>query len=111
MLEDQESEFILSIFLMEAWDTVASVEEGVRRLAVGDPPSSAIVDPLVVVAHRLKGASALHGYPVVSAVALVVESAANGDANTDDIAAEEAAAEEAGETQAAVKVAKTHKRK
>jgi chemosensory pili system protein ChpA (sensor histidine kinase/response regulator) len=74
MLEDQESEFILSIFLMEAWDTVASVEEGVRRLAGGDPPSSAIVDPLVVVAHRLKGASALHGYPVVSAVALVMES-------------------------------------
>ncbi|HEX6774837.1 MAG TPA: response regulator [Methylomirabilota bacterium] len=74
MLEDQESEFILSIFLMEAWDTVASVEEGVRRLAGGDAPSSGIVDPLVVVAHRLKGASALHGYPVVSAVALVMES-------------------------------------
>ena len=47
----------------------------------------------------------------VSALALVVESAANGDANADDIAAEEAAAEEAGETQAAVKVAKPHKRK
>ncbi|HEV8226401.1 MAG TPA: hybrid sensor histidine kinase/response regulator [Methylomirabilota bacterium] len=74
MLDDQESEFILSIFLMEAWDTVASVEEGVRRLAGGDPPSAAIIDPLVVVAHRLKGASALHGYPVVSAVALVMES-------------------------------------
>jgi chemosensory pili system protein ChpA (sensor histidine kinase/response regulator) len=73
MLEDQESEFILSIFLMEAWDTVASVEDGVRRLAAGDPPSAEIVDPLVVVAHRLKGASALHGYPVVSAVALVLE--------------------------------------
>ena len=42
----------------------------------------------------------------VSALALVVESAANGDAKADDIAAEEAAAEEAGETQAAVKVAK-----
>jgi chemosensory pili system protein ChpA (sensor histidine kinase/response regulator) len=74
MLDDQESELILSIFLMEAWDTVASVEEGVRRLAGGDPPSAAIVDPLVVVAHRLKGAAALHGYPVVSAVALVMES-------------------------------------
>ena len=73
MLEDQESEFILGIFLMEAWDTVASVEDGLRRLAGGDPPSSEIVDPLVVVAHRLKGASALHGYPVVSAVALVME--------------------------------------
>ena len=73
MLEDQDSEFILSIFLMEAWDTVASVEDGMRRLEGGEPPSSGMIDPLVVVAHRLKGAAALHGYPVVSAVALVME--------------------------------------
>ena len=73
MLEDQDSEFILSIFLMEAWDTVASVEDGMRRLEAGEPPSSGMIDPLVVVAHRLKGAAALHGYPVVSAVALVME--------------------------------------
>lgn len=73
MLEDQDSDFILSIFLMEAWDTVAAVEDGIRRLAAGEPVSSGVLDPLVVVAHRLKGAAALHGYPVVSAVALVLE--------------------------------------
>src|SRR5215510_12928128 len=73
MLEDQDSEFILSIFLMEAWDTVASVEDGMRRFEGGEPPSSGMIDPLVVVAHRLKGAAALHGYPVISAVALVME--------------------------------------
>jgi chemotaxis protein histidine kinase CheA len=73
MLEDQDSEFILGIFLMEAWDTVAAVEEGVRRLAAGEPVSSGVLDSLVIVAHRLKGAAALHGYPVVSAVALVLE--------------------------------------
>ena len=73
MLEDQDSEFILGIFLMEAWDTVAAVEEGVRRLAGGEPPSASVLDPLRVVAHRLKGAAALHGYPVVSAVALVMQ--------------------------------------
>jgi len=73
MTDDQDSEFILGIFLMEAWDTVAAVEEGVRHLAAGEPVSSGVVDPLVVVAHRLKGAAALHGYPVVSAVALVLE--------------------------------------
>jgi hypothetical protein len=73
MLEDQDSEFILGIFLMEAWDTVAAVEEGVRRLAAGEAVSSGVLDPLVIVAHRLKGAAALHGYPVVSAVALVLE--------------------------------------
>lgn len=78
MIEDQDSEFILSIFLMEAWDTVAAVEEGVRRLAAGEPVSSGVLDPLVIVAHRLKGAAALHGYPVVSAVALVLEEVIEG---------------------------------
>ncbi|HEX9125688.1 MAG TPA: Hpt domain-containing protein, partial [Methylomirabilota bacterium] len=73
MLEDQDSEFILSIFLMEAWETVAAVEEGVRRLAAGEPVSTGILDPLAVVAHRLKGAAALHGYPIVSAVALAMD--------------------------------------
>jgi chemosensory pili system protein ChpA (sensor histidine kinase/response regulator) len=73
MLEDQDDEFILSIFLMEAWETVAAVEDGVRRLEAGEPVSSGVLDPLVVVAHRLKGAAALHGYPVVSSVALVLE--------------------------------------
>jgi chemosensory pili system protein ChpA (sensor histidine kinase/response regulator) len=73
MLDDQDSEFILGIFLMEAWDTVAAVEEGARRLAAGEPVSAGVLDPLVVVAHRLKGAAALHGYPIVSAVALAME--------------------------------------
>src|SRR5215510_6698158 len=73
MLDDQDSEFILGIFLMEAWDTVAAVEEGARRLASGEPVSTGVLDPLVVVAHRLKGAAALHGYPIVSAVALAME--------------------------------------
>src|SRR5213593_889120 len=71
MLEDQDNEFILGIFLMEAWETVAAVEEGVRRLTAGEAPSPELVTPLVVVSHRLKGAAGLHGYPAVSAVALV----------------------------------------
>src|SRR6266542_2951532 len=73
MLEDQDNDFILGIFLMEAWDTVAAVEEGVRRLAGGEALSDRLVAPLVVVSHRLKGAAGLHGYPVVAAVALVME--------------------------------------
>ena len=73
MLEDQDNEFILGIFLMEAWETVAAVEEGVRRLTAGEAPSPELVTPLVVVSHRLKGAAGLHGYPAVSAVALVME--------------------------------------
>src|SRR5712692_2563412 len=73
MLEDQDNEFILGIFLMEAWETVAAVEEGVRRLAAGEAPFPELVTPLVVVSHRLKGAAGLHGYPAVAAVALVME--------------------------------------
>ncbi len=73
MLEEQDNEFILGIFLMEAWETVATVEEGVRRLAGGEALSPELMTPLVVVSHRLKGAAGLHGYPVVSAVALVME--------------------------------------
>src|SRR6202171_3266026 len=73
MLEEQDNEFILGIFLMEAWETVAAVEEGVRRLAAGEAPSPELITPLVVVSHRLKGAAGLHGYPAVSAVALVME--------------------------------------
>ncbi|HEX2359152.1 MAG TPA: DNA gyrase subunit A [Solirubrobacterales bacterium] len=46
----------------------------------------------------------------VSALALVVESNANGNAKADDIAAEETAAEAAGEKRAAVKVAKGRSR-
>ncbi len=73
MLDEQDDEFILGIFLMEAWETVATVEEGVRRLAGGEALSPELMTPLVVVSHRLKGAAGLHGYPVVSAVALVME--------------------------------------
>src|SRR5882672_750936 len=85
MLEEQDNEFILGIFLMEAWETVAAVEEGVRRLAAGEPPSPELVTPLVVVSHRLKGAAGLHGYPAVSAVALVMEEVLEAlPATTDD---------------------------
>src|SRR2546426_1811358 len=73
MLEEQDNEFILGIFLMEAWETVATVEEGVRRLTGGEALSPELMSPLVVVSHRLKGAAGLHGYPMVSAVALVME--------------------------------------
>jgi chemosensory pili system protein ChpA (sensor histidine kinase/response regulator) len=73
MLEEQDNEFILGLFLMEAWDTVATVEEGVRRLVGGEALSPALMTPLVVVSHRLKGAAGLHGYPLVSSVALVME--------------------------------------
>jgi chemosensory pili system protein ChpA (sensor histidine kinase/response regulator) len=73
MLPEPDQESLLSIFLMEAWDTVAAIEEGLDRL--GDPAGVAAeaVYPLVVVAHRLRGSSALHGFPRLGELAGAVE--------------------------------------
>jgi len=72
MAEPADQEFLRSIFLMEAWDTLAAIEEGIGRLAGGREPSW---DELFVVTHRLKGAASLHGFPRVSALADAVERA------------------------------------
>ena len=72
MGESADQEFLRSIFLMEAWDTLAAIEEGIGRLAGGREPSW---DELFVVTHRLKGAASLHGFPRVSALADAVERA------------------------------------
>jgi chemotaxis protein histidine kinase CheA len=72
MAEPGDQEFLRSIFLMEAWDTLAAVEEGIGRLAGGAEPAW---DDLFVVTHRLKGAASLHGFPRVAALAGSVERA------------------------------------
>src|SRR5262249_42406771 len=73
-MSDQEREFLRGIFLMEAWDTVLTVEEGLPCLL--DPaPTREMLDPLVVVAHRLKGAAALHGFAETAQLAGLLESA------------------------------------
>jgi chemosensory pili system protein ChpA (sensor histidine kinase/response regulator) len=66
----KEREFLLSVFLMEAWDTLAAVEHGLVTLA-----SDAQTDheTLQVVTHRLRGAAALNGFPRVSALGAVME--------------------------------------
>ena len=51
-MQDQDREFLLSIFLMEAWDTLATLEDGLGRLRDPDV-STAVVEPLLVVSHRL----------------------------------------------------------
>jgi chemosensory pili system protein ChpA (sensor histidine kinase/response regulator) len=74
MPEPAEQEFLRSIFLMEAWDTVAALEGAPATLErVGG------TDELFVVTHRLKGAASLHGFPAISALAAEVEDALRGD--------------------------------
>jgi chemosensory pili system protein ChpA (sensor histidine kinase/response regulator) len=72
MVDSADQDFLKSIFLMEAWDTVTSLEEGVTRLAGGAEPAW---DELFVVTHRLRGAASLHGFPRVAALAEAMEQA------------------------------------
>jgi chemosensory pili system protein ChpA (sensor histidine kinase/response regulator) len=72
MVEPADQEFLRSIFLMEAWDTLAAIEDGVTRLAAGAEPAW---DELFLVTHRLKGAAALHGFERVAGLADAVEQA------------------------------------
>jgi chemosensory pili system protein ChpA (sensor histidine kinase/response regulator) len=69
---DGDRQFLLSVFLMEAWDTLAAVEEGLAALGRGAEPAAAL-EPLVVVTHRLRGSAALSGFPQVSALAAAME--------------------------------------
>ncbi len=70
MGEPADQEFLRSIFLMEAWDTLASIEDGVTRMAAGAEPSW---DELFLVTHRLKGAASLQGFHRVTALTDAVE--------------------------------------
>src|SRR5262245_41338766 len=59
---------------MEAWDTLAAIEEGVTTLR-SSPDSTAAVEQLAVVTHRLRGAAALSGFPQLAGLAAVMEEA------------------------------------
>src|SRR5437867_3745490 len=68
MAEPADQEFLRSIFLMEAWDTVAALEGAAATLA---RPGGQ--DALFVVTHRLKGAASLHGSPKIAELAAELE--------------------------------------
>src|SRR5262245_3285483 len=71
-MPDQDREFLLSIFLMEAWDTLATLEDGLGGLR-GPGVTTAVVEPLLVVSHRLKGAAALNEFPELAGLAETLE--------------------------------------
>ena len=73
MAEPAEQEFLRSIFLMEAWDTVAALDCAAATLARPEG-----VDELFVVTHRLKGAASLHGFPNIAELAAELEEALAG---------------------------------
>lgn len=67
MVEPADQEFLRSIFLMEAWETVAALEDGAGAAARGE------LDELYVVTHRLKGAASLYGFAAVTDLASELE--------------------------------------
>ena len=73
-MQPGDQEFLRSIFLMEAWDTLVAIEEGVARLGAAEATPGSC-DALFVVTHRLKGAAALHGFQAIAELADRMEQA------------------------------------
>jgi chemosensory pili system protein ChpA (sensor histidine kinase/response regulator) len=71
---DGDRQFLLSVFLMEAWDTLAAVEDGLATLR-NSPDPTGVVEHLAVVTHRLRGSAALSGFPQVAGLAAAMEEA------------------------------------
>ncbi len=71
-MADGDRQFLLSVFLMEAWDTLAAVEDGLAALGRA-PGEATTLESLAVVTHRLRGSAALSGFPQVSALAAAME--------------------------------------
>ncbi|HKQ67001.1 MAG TPA: Hpt domain-containing protein, partial [Methylomirabilota bacterium] len=73
-MADGDRQFLLSVFLMEAWDTLAAVEDGLAALR-GSADSAGVVEHLAVVTHRLRGSAALSGFPQLAGLAAAMEEA------------------------------------
>src|SRR5262252_145206 len=64
--------FLRSIFLMEAWDSLAALDDGGAQLASGTEP---VWDDVLLVTHRLRGAASLQQFTAVAALADSIEHA------------------------------------
>ena len=73
-MADGDRQFLLSVFLMEAWDILAAVEDGLAALP-GPDDSTGVLENLAVVTHRLRGSAALSGFPQLAGLAAAMEEA------------------------------------
>jgi chemosensory pili system protein ChpA (sensor histidine kinase/response regulator) len=80
--EPVDPDFLRSVFLMEAWDTLAALEQDLPAFAGGAEVPPDAVERLRLGGHRLRGAAALHGFPGVSSLAAAIEAIADRAATT-----------------------------
>jgi chemosensory pili system protein ChpA (sensor histidine kinase/response regulator) len=67
--QDGERQQMMEVFLLEAWETLAAIEE----LLLSPCPAAGRVDRLLVLTHRLRGSAALYGLADVSALGRAME--------------------------------------
>lgn len=68
-----DREYLRSVFLMEAWDTLETLQPAVAALRRLEGASPEELDALAIATHRLKGAAALHELPRVAALSARLE--------------------------------------
>lgn len=73
MSEPPDADFLRSVFLMEAWDTLAALEQDLPAFTDPAPVPRDIAERVLIGGHRLRGAAALHGFSGVSALAGAIE--------------------------------------
>ncbi|MFB3818189.1 MAG: Hpt domain-containing protein [Candidatus Methylomirabilales bacterium] len=93
MTDGEEGEGqMLGLFLVEAWDTLAAIEEALGPEAGPQGGVAESAEHLSVVAHRLRGSAALYGFPEVSDLARAMEQLLGGSEPTPGESGERTAA-------------------
>lgn len=64
--------FLTGVFLLEAWDAVAALEAHGARLTTA-PDAAATLEAMGVLAHRVRGSAALHGFTRAAELAAALE--------------------------------------
>lgn len=73
-----DSAYLQSVFLLEAWDTVEAFQALPPRLREAGGLTADELDGLAIGAHKLKGAASMHGLSHIVALALHLERLAGG---------------------------------
>jgi len=68
-----DREFLTGVFLLEAWDAVGALEAHGARLAAAPDAAAATLEAMGLLAHRVRGSAALHGFTRAAELAAALE--------------------------------------